>query len=95
MTAQTTRVGCRIAQALQQHGVTVEDAAARMGVTPATVRKYLRSRSGLSVGRVENMAQALGIRPGVLLGYESAALPTRPNHRITLTDEEMAELDAL
>lgn len=67
------RRGCRaLGQAMNEHreqaGLSVADPAWFVGVSPWTMRRFLRDASWLSVGDLNNVALALQVSPLALLG---------------------------
>lgn len=62
-----------IRQLREAHGMTQEDLAKRVGVTPPAVSKWERGLSFPSVGKVALMAEIFGVSMDVVMGVKSAS----------------------
>lgn len=69
------RMKQRIAEFRNRKGWTQEQLAERVGLSTAVIRKYERGGGGLAaLGKIEKLAEALGIHPLALLSEEAERL---------------------
>ena len=68
-------VGARVAQLRKERRVTQEQLAERVGVAPQTIRRIERGTSTPPLGRLLDIASALGVQLMVLFEDADAAVP--------------------
>ncbi|MET8948274.1 TetR family transcriptional regulator [Streptomyces sp. NPDC004542] len=78
------QAGARLRAAREARGVSLRALAGRIGVSPATLSQIERGRTGLSVARLGEIAQALGTTAGDLLEGTEPARRT-PRRGVTRT----------
>lgn len=57
----------RIRGLMAEHGDTQQDLAEKLGITPATLRGYLKGRQQMRVDTVAEIANIYGVKPLYLL----------------------------
>ncbi|WP_067968627.1 TetR family transcriptional regulator [Mycolicibacter icosiumassiliensis] len=78
--AGASECGTAIRTARQAQGLTVRDLAQSLRVSPATVSAIENGKTGISVSRLQECAEALGVTPAQILAGTVPAAATRPTH---------------
>lgn len=84
--------GIRVKTLRQMQGMTLEDLARKCGYTSSysrsTMQKIEAGLSDIPTSKVEQIADALGVRPGVLMGWEAL-----PDNMVRLSPAEEILID--
>ncbi len=78
--AVASECGTAIRAARRARGLTVRDLARSLRVSPATISAIENGKTGISVSRLQECAEALGVTPAQILAGTVPATATRPKH---------------
>ena len=59
----------KINETLKEKGISVRDLARRSDIAQTTMHRYLTTETEIPVGKLQNIAKALGVTPGYLMGH--------------------------
>lgn len=59
----------KIKETLKENRMSVRELARRSDIAQTTMNRYLTTDTEIPVGKLENIAKALGVTPGYLMGY--------------------------
>lgn len=74
-------LGRRVRRVRQEQGLTLREIESRSGVSATHISEVERGKTSPTVGVLERIGEALGVRPSVLLGPSAEMLPLRRGAR--------------
>ena len=88
-------IGNRIRGKRSTLGLTQQDIAVRLNITPGAYAKIERGETDPSISRIYEIAEILGIDPLQLITESSAAIPTSDASLLSIVSELRTEMHEL